>query len=68
MKTLLSIPYEYDVVVDDDGRYYLEACCGGIAMYIARIELTADEADAFRSDPSSIVGLARRVQHHGKRP
>jgi hypothetical protein len=68
MTTLVSIPYEYAVLVDDDGRHFLDACCGGIAMYIARVELLPDEIASFRADASSIEGLARRVQQHGKRP
>ncbi len=68
MKTLVSIPYDYEILVDDTGRYFVDACCSGIAMYVARVELTADEAAAFRADPSSIAGLARRVQLAGKRP
>jgi len=68
MTVLHSVHYSYEVIVDDDGKHYLEALCGGIAMYSVRVELTDEEVALFLADKDALDGLAKKIQYYGKRP
>ena len=63
MKTLASVPYDYELLVDEHGAHFLDVCCGGVAMYVHREPLTPDEA----ATPAAIERIARQIQQHGRR-
>lgn len=69
MKILHQVDYSYSVELDEGtGVHFIDIYCGGIASYSVRFELTAEEVEAFRDDPSALDGLARETQSLGRCP
>jgi hypothetical protein len=63
VKTVYQKPWAYTVLEDWRGRLFMNVLCGGIAMYDVRIELTAEEIEIFRGDPSGLDALATKIAY-----
>lgn len=49
---------------DETDEYFLDVCCGTVAIYTIKIRLNADESEEFLRDPASIKTLAYRISDY----
>lgn len=43
-------------------RHFLDVLCGGVGMFERRLEMTAEEVESFRHDPTELITLADQVR------